>query len=722
MLQSSTSETKQRNAWYPAWLRYRFWAGMLVTGGLLAAIAIVWWGRESQEILRALGQSLGFWLKVPYFSQPLLLFFPTLILWLIVQGVMGISPQPQTWSRGVIIGILLALALRYVLWRSLFTLNLASFRDGTVSLVLYAVEMLLIFTNIIQLYLAINSKDRRQEADALSAWVKAGLYTPNVDILIPTYNEPDFILRRTVIGCQAVDYGNKEIYLLDDTCRPEIAELAQKLGCHYLTRPDNRHAKSGNLNHALSKTKGDLIAVFDADFVPTSNFLERTVGFFQREKVALVQTPQSFYNRDIIAKNLGLAQGVPAEEEFFYRYVQPYKDASRGLICAGTSFLIRRSVLQALGGFVTESICEDYFTGVRLAAQGYEAVYLNEKLSAGLAAESISAYISQRMRWARGTLQGLFIEANPLTIPGLNMQQRLCYLESFLSWFNNIPRLVFLLMPLLHIFFRIVSMEATVAEVAYIFFPFYWLQISVFSWLNRRSRSAIITDIYILIPCFYLVFTLVHALIFPFSRGFKVTPKGTVRNQFKFNFWLALPTTIALVTTLISVLVNLNLIMSGSFGYLSLIWGIYNLFVISVALQAFCDAPNTDQDEWFNRQDLIQLSKGDRHRYRAQTVQVSEGGAKVALRDTLMTSEFKPGECLELSFTAESLTVTAQVKTIRAIANGINLELEFTSLGLGEQRRLIEMLYCQPGQWPETRSPGELQLLWLLSQSLFRFS
>lgn len=127
----------------------------------------------------------------------------------------------------------------------------------------------------------LNVKDRRQEATRKSIAVIQGIFTPSVDILIPTYNEPVFILRRTIIGCQALEYTNKKIYILDDTKRPEMKKLAEELGCECITRSDNKYAKAGNLNHAIAQTDGELIVVFDADFVPTKNFLTRTVGFFK---------------------------------------------------------------------------------------------------------------------------------------------------------------------------------------------------------------------------------------------------------------------------------------------------------------------------------------------------------------------------------------------------------------------------------------------------------
>ena len=117
----------------------------------------------------------------------------------------------------------------------------------------------------------LNIKERHREADLKSLAVVNGIFVPSIDILIPTYNEPVFILRRTIIGCQALDYENKTIYLLDDTNRLEMRKLAGELGCNYMIRPDNTYAKAGNLNHAIANTNGELIVVFDADFVVRDN-------------------------------------------------------------------------------------------------------------------------------------------------------------------------------------------------------------------------------------------------------------------------------------------------------------------------------------------------------------------------------------------------------------------------------------------------------------------
>ncbi|MEM9510233.1 MAG: glycosyltransferase, partial [Cyanobacteria bacterium P01_E01_bin.35] len=448
--------------------------------GFFGAIAISWLLGNSHVTelfvkLHLVQSNPPQWLLPPQLDNNTYLLVPTAVLFVAALVMMKLSPEPQVWSRRIVGTVLLTLFVRYFLWRSLSTLNLANPAEGIFSISLLAMELLAMIGTACQMLLLFRIKNRVNEADKYSVAVQENCYKPTVDILIPTYNEPDFIVKRTIMGCQAINYERKRVYVLDDTRRQSIRQLAEELGCHYITRPDNSHAKAGNLNNALRQTHGELVVVFDADFVPTTNFLERTVGFFQKDKIALVQTPQSFYNPDPIARNLGLERVLTSEEEVFYRYLQPIKDGAGSVVCAGTSFVARRSALQEIGYFATDSVSEDYFTGIRLSAQGYELVYVDEKLSAGLAAESIGAHIDQRLRWVRGTLQALFIQSNPLTISGLSWWQRLAHFEGILHWFTCFPRVFFLLVPIICIFGGLNPVVSTMPEIIYIFLPYYVL-------------------------------------------------------------------------------------------------------------------------------------------------------------------------------------------------------------------------------------------------------
>jgi len=733
---------------------------LLITVVITGAVVLAWAAGvgQIQELfaqLHLLQEHPPMWIQTPMVMVEYLL-APTVILLVIAIAITKVSPEPRFWSRVVVISILLGLLIRYILWRSLSTLNLTDPLNGFFSLGLFIMEMLVLAHSIIQLFLMLQWKNRRPQADQLSQQVLAGSYLPTVDILIPTYDEPTFILKRTVIGCQSLDYPYKTIYLLDDTRRSEVEQLAQELGCEYITRPDNRHAKAGNLNHALGKTQGELVTVFDADFIPTKNFLNRTVGFFQNERIALVQTPQSFYNIDPIASNLGLENVLTPEEEVLYRQIQPIRDAAGGVICTGTSFVARRSALNQVGCFFTQSITEDFFTGIRLSAQGFRLVYLDEKLSAGLAAENISAHATQRLRWARGTLQAFFVDANPITIPGLGFLQRLAYMEGLLYWFGSIPRCFFLLIPLAYSFLEVIPIRATPQDLLYYFLPYYVVNITVYSWLNYRSRSALISEIYSLILTIPLAITTISVLLNPFSQGFKVTPKGRRNKRFYFNRRLALPLIIMFIATALSLWQNLCICVVKGGGTnlevsqqlqgtgLGAFWSIYNLLMLGISLLILIDIPKPDIYEWFNLRRVVRIKLDDQQKKSDKsspipnsqfpipnsqfttelwgvTSSISEVGAEVELTQAVLPN-ISAGETLSVTFSLpqEQISLPAEISHTSFNGEFPSLRVTFEELSLAQQRRLVEMLYCRPGQWKRQDVPGELQSLWLLLKILIR--
>ena len=729
-------ESRNRRGVLQPRLATLFLLGIVVLSGVIVTAWFAGVGAIEKIFaqIQFLQENPPMWLEVPRVMGEYLL-APTVALFLVAIAIMKASPQPRTWSRVLVVGILLGLTLRYVLWRSLSTLNLTNPLNGFFSLGLFLLEMLMLASSTIQLFLMLKMKSRNREADQLANQVLDGSFQPSVDIFIPTYDEPIFILRRTLIGCQAIEYTHKKIYLLDDTRRPEMKQLAEELGCEYMARPDNRYAKAGNLNHAVAKTSGELIVVFDADFIPTKNFLIRTVGFFQHEKVALVQTPQTFYNIDPIARNLGLENVLTPEEEVFYRQIQPIRDGAGSVVCSGTSFVVRRSALEAIGGFVTDSVSEDYFTGIRISAIGYRLVYLDEKLSAGLAAENISAHAIQRLRWARGTLQAFFIKANPLTIPGLRPIQRLAHLEGLLHWFTSISRVGFLIMPLAYSFLGVLPLRASPAELLYFFLPYYLVQLTVFSWLNYRSRSALLSDIYSLVLTFPLALTVIKVMLNPFSRGFKVTPKGTKSDRFYFNWGLAWPLILMFIVTAVSLWRNLGLcMMKGAWATtvsqevaqqikgigLGWIWSTYNLLMIGVALLILLDVPKPDVYEWFNLRRVVQLDVAE-GTFWGVTTRISEVGAEVALTQAGLPS-IASGETLpvRLSILEEGISLQGQITDTGFSDEFPTVQVVFEQVTLSQQRCLVEMLFCRPGQWKRQNTPGEFHSLWLLLRILLK--
>ena len=159
---------------------------------------------------------------------------------------------------------------------------------------------------------------------------------PSVDVFLPSAGEDLAILENTFRHVRALAWpGDVAVYVLDDSARPEVQTLALRAGFTYLTRPDRGwFKKAGNLRYGFEHSGGDLIAIFDADFVPRTDFLAELAPYFDDAATAIVQSPQYF---DVHPRMNWLERAAGSTQVLFYRYVQPARDASGAAICVGTS-------------------------------------------------------------------------------------------------------------------------------------------------------------------------------------------------------------------------------------------------------------------------------------------------------------------------------------------------------------------------------------------------
>lgn len=341
--------------------------------------------------------------------------------------------------RQVSMVIAMIMAVIYLVYRGCYTLNLSGVYAATASLSLYVAECygcMLMFLYFFQVW------DVRNPSPVPPLEDRA------VDIFIPTYNEDPDLLRGTISAALAIEYPHKT-YVLDDGKRSEVKALCEELGAIYVTRPSNIHAKAGNLNHALEITDGEFLIIFDADHVAESHFIDRLIGYFADEKLGFIQTPHAFYNFDAYQGVLNYEKGTYWEEGMlFYNVTQPGKNRWNGVSFCGSAAMFRREALQDVNLVATESITEDMHTGIRMHAKGWGSLFVNERLIAAQAAPDITSFNTQRLRWGEGNL-GIIGFDNPLTMKGLTLAQRLCYLGSMLSWSTGVQKLLIYIAPIL---------------------------------------------------------------------------------------------------------------------------------------------------------------------------------------------------------------------------------------------------------------------------------
>src|SRR5258708_14654158 len=187
------------------------------------------------------------------------------------------------------------LIARTVVWRVTETLPPFAFsHDAIWSYVFFSFEILSSGSRMLLFIVMARTIDRATQATRNAAWVSSR--SRRVDLLIPTYNEEQAILERTIIGAQSQDYDNYRIFVLDDGRRDWLRGLCERRDVGYITRSSNEHAKAGNINNALlqlsGEEAGEFIAILDADFVPQPEFLSRALAPFRAEQAGCVETPQ----------------------------------------------------------------------------------------------------------------------------------------------------------------------------------------------------------------------------------------------------------------------------------------------------------------------------------------------------------------------------------------------------------------------------------------------
>ena len=229
------------------------------------------------------------------------------------------------WGARAAFGIMTGLLLiNYVIWRVQETLP--DIHSGFASLWSYAFlffEMLAITYTLVSIVVMLMRSDHTNRADLGEERLRdAGRHVPAVDVFICTYNEGLDVLEKTIIAAKAMDYPNFNVWVLDDTRREWLRDYCASMGVYYARRDNNDHAKAGNLNNGLrqseASTNAPYILVLDADFAPQQPILMRTLGLFEDPKVALVQTPQFYYNPDPLQHNLGSSTCWVDEQRVFF--------------------------------------------------------------------------------------------------------------------------------------------------------------------------------------------------------------------------------------------------------------------------------------------------------------------------------------------------------------------------------------------------------------------
>ena len=688
------------------------------------------------------------------------------LLLLIVSLLLLLTPlittRPAIWQQGIVAALLIAVGrfvlqmeeqkpnkktseylhlflivlslvatMRYLYYRVSYTMNFDDWINGFFCLLLFSAELYAIVTLVLAYFQTIKIKDRKP--------IDLSLYPqdqwPKVDIYIPTYNEDVEIVRKTTLCALAIDYPDdkKRVYVLDDgraekykARRIELSKMCDELGATMLTRDNNDHAKAGNINTAFQRTEGDLVLILDCDHMPVQDFLMHTVGFFFNRNVAFVQTPHWFYNPDPFERNLLTNGKIPVGNELFYKVLQKGNDFWNAAFFCGSAAVIRKEYALQIGGIATETVTEDCHTAFRLHSLGYESVYYDKIMVAGLAPEKFSAYVGQQVRWARGMAQILRIE-NPLINPKLNLTipQRLCYFSATSHFFYGFPRLMYAIAPPLFLLFGINSVKGLGLETLFYALPHIILSMQTNHIPYKHVRFSFWNEIFEFAMSFQAGIVTLLALVNPKLGSFNVTDKGLSVTKRSFDFdsvrYLVIVSTIA-AASLFAVPFWLILSPEDTQAVLiNALWCIFNLFLLLAACLVAFEQPQLRRAHRLPRK-LTAVIHSHSQSWTGQTLDVSESGAQILLDEWPNI----PDEIKVELVGDHGARALLNGKVIRAIATSklqARLFIDFVNPTRSQIDDLTLVIYSDVNEWysqTRTETDNPIESLKFIATSLKR--
>ncbi|WP_246379116.1 UDP-forming cellulose synthase catalytic subunit [Gluconacetobacter johannae] len=621
-------------------------------------------------------------------------------------GTISLMLLVNRWKGRAASCFLMALSLlvsmRYMAWRLNTTIVLGNWLQSILSILLLLSEiyaLLMLCLSYFQMVWPLRRLSYPLPADQAS-W-------PTIDVYIPTYEEDLTLVRSTVLASQDLDWpaDKLNIYILDDGRRRQFHDFALEAGVGYIARPDNSHAKAGNLNHAVGVTDGEMMVVFDCDHVPTRGFLKKTVGWLVADpKMAMLQTPHHFYSSDPFKRNLTAAEEVPPEGNMFYGLIQDGNDFWDATFFCGSCAVIRRSAILSIGGFATETVTEDAHTSLKMQRRGWSTAYLREALAGGLATERLIFHIGQRMRWARGMLQIMRID-NPLTGHGLRWEQRLCYLSATLHFLFAIPRVIFLLAPMAFLVLGLNVFAASPLDILVYAIPHIAHSLTTLSRLEGRWRYSFWSEIYETSLALFLVRLTVMTLLLPRRGRFNVTAKGVLLDKEFLDFDAVYPNVILAVVLGLSLVRG---IVSAIWQHLdplafqslllNMVWGAFSLFIVLASISVGRETRQTRRQHRIRANLPITVTTASGQVWPTQTTDISMGGFGMKSPWTAPLSG--PMEVI-VGYRNEQdgieVSVPAQILRQR---DGL-LHAQWVMDGLHDERQVVAMVFGRHDAWAE---------------------
>jgi cellulose synthase (UDP-forming) len=337
-----------------------------------------------------------------------------------------------------------------------------------------------------------------------------------------------------------MDYPAANIYLIDDSTKPDrqqgAARVAAKYGARLVHRTDRSGYKAGAINDLIPHLSEPYLALLDADQRPVESWLKEVIPYMEEApNLAMVQAPQVYVN----IEGLPVAEASKYQQAVFFEYICEGKSHSNAMFCCGSNVVLRREALLAIECVVEgrrhffdeTSVTEDFATSFRLHAAGWNTTFVNQTYVVGMGPETLPAYFTQQMRWAMGTLAvGLKILGQLLKNPRmLSPGQWWEYLMSGTYYFVGFANVIFMIAPIAFMFFNVRPMRANSDLYLVFFVPYILVTMNLFffgMWLRSYSIRGVWLASALSFSTFWIYIKAAMVALFGLKRAFGVTPKG----------------------------------------------------------------------------------------------------------------------------------------------------------------------------------------------------
>ncbi len=329
----------------------------------------------------------------------------------------------------------------------------------------------------------------------------------------------------------------------------------------------------------------------------------------------------------------------------------------------GSCAVLRRTALDEIGGIATETVTEDAHTSLRMQMKGWNTAYINIPQAAGLATERLSAHVGQRIRWARGMIQILRTD-NPLTAHGLKFPQRLCYFNAMLHFLYALPRLLFMVSPLMYLLLSRSNLPGYWAAIMAYAVPHLIMANLVNSRVQGEHRHSFWNEIYETVLSPYILVPTLLAFINPKLGKFNVTAKGGVVERTYFDKKIARPFVILLLLNFAGLLMAIPRFFIWDSTHpgtvvMNALWCMFNIIILGVANAVAREMRQVRTAVRVPITVPIILKLADGRAITGETVDMSSGGLSLRIHEPL---QLQPHAAFQIEFpvpsTANELSAT----------------------------------------------------------------